>query len=118
MDRRPFVLATFSFFALFPLAVALSHGFVAMVVAFVVGGLREIGEAPRKALIVDLARAEHRAQDVGAYYLVRGLVVMPGALIGGLLWNLSATTPFWVASAIGTGAVLVFAKRNGPSSRA
>ena len=112
-SRHPFVLATFSFFALFPLAVGLSHSLAALAFAFFIGGLREIGEAPRKALIVDLAHAERRAQDVGAYYLVRGLIVMPGALIGGLLWKQSPQLPFIVAFLIGIGAIISFGRRLG-----
>ena len=107
-DRRPFVLATFAFFALFPLAVGLSHSLLALAAAFAVGGLREIGEAPRKALIVDLAHAERRAQDIGVYYLMRGMIVMPAALIGGLLWKVSPSAPFFVASVVGLGALFVF----------
>jgi MFS family permease len=37
---KPFVIATFVCFALFPMAVALSSGFASLVVAFVIGGLR------------------------------------------------------------------------------
>jgi len=39
--RKPFVITTFTCFSLFPLAVALSHSFVALVGAFIIGGLRE-----------------------------------------------------------------------------
>jgi hypothetical protein len=69
------------------------------------------GEAPRKALIVDLARADRRARDVGVYYLVRGLIVMPAALIGGLLWKVSPTLPFLVAFVVGLGALIAFGRK-------
>lgn len=49
------MLLTFGFFALFPLAVALSPGPGWLAGAFVIAGLRETGEPARKALIVDLA---------------------------------------------------------------
>ena len=54
LGRKPFVIATFVAFAAFPVAVVLAHDFVTLLVAFVVGGLREIGEPARKAMIVDL----------------------------------------------------------------
>jgi len=54
-NRKPFVLATFAIFALFPLVLANAAGFWGAVVAFVVAGLSEVGEPARKALIVDLA---------------------------------------------------------------
>ena len=101
IGRRPFVIATFFFFALFPLAVVLAQGFATLVLAFIVGGLREIGEPARKAMIVDLAEPEVRARTVGLYYLMRSLAITPAAAIGGLLWKLAPETPFIVAGTIG-----------------
>jgi MFS family permease len=106
--RKPFVTATFLAFALFPVSVALASGPVAMAIAFVVGGLREIGEPARKAMIVDTAEPEVRGRTVGLYYLVRGLSVTPAAAIGGLLWGLSPATPFFVAGAIGLAGSALF----------
>ena len=80
IGRKPFVTATFLAFALFPLAVVLAEGPIAMGLAFVVGGLREIGEPARKAMIVDSARADLRGRTVGLYYLARGLAVLHVAL--------------------------------------
>ncbi|MEA2204952.1 MAG: hypothetical protein QOE77_1728 [Blastocatellia bacterium] len=56
--------------------------------AFIIGGLREIGEPARKAMIVDLAQPEVRARTVGLYYLMRSLAITPAAAIGGLLGRL------------------------------
>lgn len=66
----------------------------ALVLAFIVGGLREIGEAARKALIVDLAQPHLRARSVGLYYLVRSVAIAPAAFIGGALWRMSPALPF------------------------
>src|SRR5438309_4920540 len=101
VGRKPFVIATFVAFALFPVAVVLAWNFATLVGAFVVGGLREIGEPARKALIVDLAQPSLRARSVGIYYLVRSLTIAPAAFVGGLLWNVTPALPFWVAGAIG-----------------
>lgn len=109
VGRKPFVIATFICFALFPLAIVIASGFVSLVAAFVVGGLREIGEPSRKAMIVDFAEPHLRARTVGLYYLVRGLAVTPAAAVGGLLWNVSPEAPFIVAVAVGIIAVVVFA---------
>jgi MFS family permease len=108
--RKPFVSATFVAFALFPIAVVLAHSFAALVLAFIVGGLREIGEPSRKALIVDLARPELRARSVGLYYLTRSLAIAPAAFVGGLLWKVAPSIPFLVAGIIGGIGVLVFAR--------
>jgi hypothetical protein len=99
--RRPFVLMTFTFFALYPLAIALSGGLAFLAVAFVIGGLREIGEPARKATIIDLTGTLARARTVGTYYLIRGLVVFPASLAGGLLWNYNNHFPFYAAFAAG-----------------
>jgi hypothetical protein len=90
-------------------AVALSSSFAWLVAAFVVGGLREIGEPARKAMIVDFAEPHLRARSVGLYYLVRSLSITPAAAVGGALYTVDARLPFVVAGAIGISGVLVFA---------
>ena len=107
--RKPFVIATFLAFSLFPIAVVSAHRFASLIVAFVIGGLREIGEPSRKALIVDLAQPHLRARSVGLYYLVRSVAIAPAAFTGGLLWRMSPTVPFYVAGAIGLVGTLTFA---------
>ncbi|MGH6693167.1 MAG: MFS transporter, partial [Gammaproteobacteria bacterium] len=67
--RKPVVIATFLAFAAFPLAVVSAHSMTQLMGAFVVGGLREIGEPARKSMIVDFAHESVRARSVGLYYL-------------------------------------------------
>jgi MFS family permease len=109
IGRKPFVIATFVCFALFPVAVVLATGFASLVLVFIVGGLREIGEPSRKAMIVDFAQASLRARTVGLYYLVRSLAITPAAAIGGLLWKLAPETPFIIAGLIGSIGTAIFA---------
>lgn len=109
IGRKPFVIATFLCFALFPLAVVLASNFATLVLAFIVGGLREIGEPSRKAMIVDFAEPHLRARSVGLYYLVRSLSITPAAVLGGLLWKIAPQTPFVTASVIGLIGTIVFA---------
>jgi MFS family permease len=109
LGRKPFVIATFVAFALFPISVVLARDFTTLVVAFVVGGLREVGEPARKALIVDLVQPSLRARSIGLYYLIRSLTIAPAAFIGGLLWDITPALPFWMAGAIGAVGVIVFA---------
>jgi MFS family permease len=107
--KKPFVVGTFVAFAPFPLAVVSARSFGGLVLAFVVGGLREVGEPARKALIVDLARPALRARVVGLYYLCRSIAIAPAAFIGGLLWGVSPVVPFYLAAALGAVGVVVFA---------
>ena len=64
--RRPFVLATFVFFTLFPLSLLWAHDFRWLALAFVVRGLKEFGEPARKALILGEALPDQRARTYGA----------------------------------------------------
>jgi MFS family permease len=107
--RGPWVLLTYGFFAAFPLLVALSKSPWMLTVAFVAMGLREIGEPPRKAMIVDLARSDRRSMDVGAYYLTRGLAVFPASLVGGLLWKVAPSYTFIAAGCVAAIGAFVFA---------
>ena len=109
VGRKPFVIATFVCFSLYPGAVVMSSGFASLVIAFVIGGFREIGEPSRKAMIVDFAREDLRARTVGLYYLVRSITITPSAAVGGLLWKLAPEVPFVVAGVIGLVGTIVFA---------
>jgi predicted MFS family arabinose efflux permease len=79
-----------------------------MTLAFIIGGLRELGEPARKAMIVDLADPNRRGRTVGLYYLVRSLSVTPAAAIGGLLWRVRPSIPFIVAGVVGIIGTLIF----------
>ena len=108
VGRRPFIIATFCAFALYPLAIIAASSFVGLVIAFIIGGFREIGEPARKAMIVDLAAPQLRARTVGLYYLLRSLAITPAAAIGGVLWKLTPQIPFLVAGAFGVVGTFVF----------
>ncbi|HKW62161.1 MAG TPA: MFS transporter [Candidatus Acidoferrum sp.] len=109
VGRKPLVVATFLCFAFYPVAVILAHNFSGLVLAFILGGLREIGEPSRKAMIVGFAQQQLRARTVGLYYLMRSLSITPASLIGGLLWRVRPETPFVTAGIIGLLGTLLFA---------
>jgi MFS family permease len=99
--QRPFVLATFIFFTLFPVTLLWADTFAWLVVAFVVRGLKEFGEPARKALIIAQARPELRARTYGAYYLVRDCIVTTGSFLGAWLWSISPQANFIGAAICG-----------------
>jgi MFS family permease len=108
-EKKPFVVTTFLFFTLFPVAVVLSRSFTHLIGAYAIGGLREIGEPARKALIVDLAGASSRGRAVGLYYAVRGFSVAGAAAVGGFLWTIRPALTFICAAALGaTGTLWAF----------
>jgi MFS family permease len=106
--REPFILATFGFFTLFPIALWLSGSFAMLIVAFAIRGLKEFGDTSRKALIIGYCAPERRGQMIGAYYLVRDLLVSTAAIIGAVLWKLGPATNFIGAAAFGACGTLIY----------
>ena len=106
--RRPFVLVTFVFFTLFPVTLLFAHDFRWLALAFVVRGLKEIGEPARKALIIGEAAPAWRARTYGAYYLIRDCTVTAGSLVGAGLWYLSPQANFVGATICGALGTLWF----------
>jgi MFS family permease len=99
--KKPFVVITFGFFTVFPLLLLFTRSFWAMMLAFVVRGLKEFGEPTRKALILDLAAEDKKASTFGVYYLLRDIVVSVAAFAGAFLW--SAETAQFLFSKLGFG---------------
>jgi MFS family permease len=107
--KKPFVLATFVFFTLFPLALLYSRSFGWLVAAFVLRGLKEFGEPTRKALIMDLAPDHCKAGMFGLYYLIRDVFVSLAAFGGAFLWQASPRANLITAFAFGAVGTLGFA---------
>ena len=113
--REPFVIVTFVMFTLFPIGLLISHAFpsysfVLLVVAFVIRGFKEFGDTSRKALIIGYCEPARCGQMVGAYYLVRDLVVSVGAIFGAYLWNVNPNVNFLGATALGIVGTIFYIK--------
>jgi MFS family permease len=109
--KKPFVMATFLFFTLFPLALLFARSFWAMLAVFVLRGLKEFGEPTRKALIMDLAPDGQKASAFGLYYLLRDIIVSAAAFGGAFLWSISPAVNFLAAFGFGILGTLYFAWR-------
>jgi len=109
--KKPYVVTTFVFFTLFPLVLLFSRSFPALILAFILRGLKEFGEPTRKALIMDLAPEGQKASVFGLYYLIRDVIVSVAAFSGALLWDVSPATNFLVAFGFGLLGTLYFALR-------
>jgi predicted MFS family arabinose efflux permease len=106
---QPFIGLTFVFFALFPLTLALVPDGWGLVFAFVVWGLREIGEPARKALITSLFPPAVRAEGVGLYWGIRSLAICWASLVGALVWYaFGPERLLYLAFAIGSLGAAVF----------
>ena len=108
--REPFVIATFIMFTLFPISLLMSRSFPALVVAFGIRGLKEFGDTSRKALIIGYSDSNRRGQMVGAYYLVRDLIVSTGAILGAYLWKVGPGLNFLGAAALGATGTIFYVK--------
>ena len=108
LGREGWVTATYLFFAAFPLSLSLTHNAGLLPLAFILMGLREIGEPARKSLLVDLARTARKSVDVGAYYFVRGLAVFPASFVGALLWRVDPRLTFAVAAGVALSGAAAF----------
>src|SRR5213082_3645770 len=108
--REPFVIVTFIMFTLFPISLLMSRSFSALVVAFVIRGFKEFGDTSRKALIIGYSESQKRGQMIGAYYLVRDLIVSAGAILGAYLWKLGPALNFLGAAAFGAAGTIFYMK--------
>jgi MFS family permease len=106
--REPFVVTTFVMFTLFPIALLFSRSFPALMIAFFIRGLKEFGDTSRKALIVSYSEPERRGQMIGAYYLIRDLIVSVGAILGAYLWSRSPAANFLGAAAFGITGIIIY----------
>jgi MFS family permease len=108
---RPFIGTTFLLFSLFPIALVVLPKLCAyfglpvtagLVVAFVINGLRELGEPARKALISTGFPAPVRARAVGLYWGLRSFAFCPAPLVAGVLWSVvGPDVTFLLGGAIG-----------------
>ncbi len=99
--KKPFIVITFIFFSLFPLALLYARSFDLLILAFILRGLKEFGEPTRKALIMDLAPEDRKAAMFGLYYLMRDVIVSLAAFGGAFLWLIEPQVNFLVAFAFG-----------------
>lgn len=109
--KKPFIVITFVFFTLFPLALLFSRSFGLLVFAFILRGLKEFGEPTRKALIMDLAPEDRKAAMFGLYYLMRDVIVSVAAFGGAFLWQIGPQVNFLIAFACGIMGTVFFAIR-------
>jgi len=108
--REPFVIATFILFTIFPLSLMASRTFAALVAAFAIRGFKEFGDTSRKALIIGYCDPARCGQMVGAYYLVRDVIVSFGSIVGAYLWALGAELNLLVAAGLGFAGTIFYIK--------
>ncbi|MDR9445470.1 MAG: MFS transporter [Haloquadratum sp.] len=106
---KPVVAAGFAVYALFPvLLISAPADPLVLIALFAFSGLRFAGLPAHKAFIIAPARRGAGATTVGVYYLIRNLVTVPAAAVGGVLYALSPTVAFTAASVVGLVGTAIF----------
>jgi predicted MFS family arabinose efflux permease len=99
---KPVVTAGFAVYATFPVLLinAPPDGWV-LGLLFAFSGLRFAGLPAHKAMIVGPAASDAGGRVTGSYYLVRNVIGIPSAAIGGAIYEVSPQIAFTAATAIG-----------------
>jgi len=106
---KPVVALGFSVYAVFPvLLINAPENAGVLALLFALSGLRFAGLPAHKALIVGPAEAGTGGRVTGAYYLVRNVVVIPSAAVGGAIYAVSPVTAFSVATGVGLVGLALF----------
>jgi MFS family permease len=105
VGRKPIIALSFVLFACTCATMAMADRWWVLGLGFVLYGLyKGTSEGVFKAFVTDVAPAELRATALGGYYTVIGLVMLPGGLFIGLLWD---SVGDWAAFAFGIVTSLV-----------
>ncbi len=124
---KPVVATGFAVYAIFPiLLISAPPSAAVLALLFAFSGIRFAGLPAHKALIVGPAEADAGGRVTGSYYLLRNVIVIPSAALGGALYGGipnpvgpgelitgSPTLAFALATLIGlvgTGYFLIFGK--------
>ncbi|MFC4439394.1 MULTISPECIES: MFS transporter [Natrialbaceae] len=86
---KPVVALGFAVYAIFPILLinAPPENAAVLALLFAFSGLRFAGLPAHKALIVGPAEMGAGGRVTGTYYLLRNLIVIPSAALGGLIWG-------------------------------
>lgn len=88
LGRRPVIVFSFSVFVLTCVTMAAADGVILLVAGFALFGLyKGTSEGVLKAYVVDVIPRDLRGTALGAFHTSVGLVMLPGGLIAGLLWD-------------------------------
>ena len=109
---KPVVALGFAVYAVFPaMLIFAPPDATVLAVLFAFSGLRFAGLPAHKALIVGPAEADAGGRVTGTYYLVRNVITIPSALVGGWIYGRSPEVAFALATVVGLVGVGYFLLR-------
>jgi len=99
IGRKPVIAASFLLFALTSVVMAMADSLLLLAIGFSLFGVyKGSSEGVLKAHVVDIAPANLRGSALGAFHAAVGLVMLPGGIVAGLLWDSSGA---WATFAYG-----------------
>ena len=105
IGRRPLVMLSLVLFMLSCAIMALSDSTLLFVAGFVAyGAFMGTSEGVLKAYVVDVVPRDLRGTALGTLHTAQGFVMLPGAVVAGLLWD---TVGYWATFAYGIVMALV-----------
>jgi MFS family permease len=108
VGRRPLIIAGFGVFAFVYFGFALASSRTAIWFLFLLyGGYYTLTQGVQRAFAADLADAQQRAGQIGAYHAVVGFALLPASLIAGFLYSRHAALPFFVGASTATLSALL-----------
>jgi MFS family permease len=106
---KPVVALGFVVYAVFPvLLIYAPPNAAVLAVLFGFSGLRFAGLPAHKALIVGPTEVDSGGRVTGTYYLLRNIVVVPSAALGGAIYAFSPEAAFGTATVVGSVGVVLF----------
>jgi MFS family permease len=94
MGRKPIIASSFVIFALAGVTMAIAEVLPLLALGFVLLGVyKGASEGVLKAYVADVAPKHLRGTALGAFHTAVGVVLLPGGIIAGLLWDSSLGPP-------------------------
>ncbi|MBE0518235.1 MAG: MFS transporter [Thermoplasmata archaeon] len=88
IGRKPVIAISFLLFATTSMVMASAHSLLPLVLGFSLFGFyKGSSEGVLKAYVVDFVPRDLRGSALGAFHTAVGLVMLPGGIIAGLLWD-------------------------------
>ncbi|OGS41945.1 MAG: hypothetical protein A3K67_00325 [Euryarchaeota archaeon RBG_16_62_10] len=111
LGRKPVIIAAFGLFAVTCAVMALAEALALLVIGFMLFGIyKGASEGVLKAYVTDVVPADLRGTALGAFHTAVGLVMLPGGIAAGYLWDSVghyATFAYGAVMALAASALLV-----------
>jgi len=105
VGRKPVVSLSFALFILTGLAMIIADSLTPLILGFVLfGAYKGCSEGVFKAYVTDVAPGDLRGTALGAFHTCVGLVMLPGGVIAGLMWEWIGS---WATFAYGITTALI-----------